>query len=94
MLRYEFGIELEKVSFYGTGRVVLGHIISNSGIEADGANVEVIEKLPPPSSIRGVRSFPRHVGFYQQFIKVFSKIIKPSPICLSKMRPLNLMESV
>jgi len=37
--------------------VFLGHVISNRGIEVDKANVEVIEKLMPPSSIKGVRNF-------------------------------------
>ena len=48
--------------------VVLGHIISNRGIKVDKAKIEVIEKLPPPSSIKGVRSFLRYVGFYRRFI--------------------------
>ena len=30
--------------------VVLGHIVSNKGIEVDKAKVKVIEKLPPPTS--------------------------------------------
>jgi len=68
---------LEKVSFYGTRGVVLCHIISNNGIEVDKAKVEIIEKLPPPTSVKGVRSFLRHVGFYRWFIKDFSKIEKP-----------------
>jgi len=37
----------------------------------------VIEKLPPPNSVKGVRSFIGYVGLYQQFIKNFSKIVKP-----------------
>jgi len=44
--------------------VVLGHIILNRGIEVDKAKVKVIEKLPPPSSIKGERSFIGHIGFY------------------------------
>ena len=57
--------------------VVLSHIVSNKGIEVDKAKVKVIEKLPPPTSVKGVRSFLRHVGFYRRFIKDFSKIAKP-----------------
>ncbi|PHT34333.1 hypothetical protein CQW23_26133 [Capsicum baccatum] len=42
------------------------------GIEVDRAKVEVIEKLPPPISVKGVQSFLGHAGFYRSFIKDFS----------------------
>ena len=48
------------------------------GIEVEKAKVEVIEKLLPPSAIKGVRGFLRHVGFYEWFVKDFSKIVKTS----------------
>ena len=57
--------------------IVLGHRISERGIEVDRAKVETIEKLLPPSSVKGTRSFLGHVGFYRRFIKDFSKIAKP-----------------
>nr|XP_009778241.1 PREDICTED: uncharacterized protein LOC104227657 [Nicotiana sylvestris] len=41
------------------------------------AKVEAVEKLPPPISVKGVRSFLGHVGFYWRFIKDFSKIATP-----------------
>ena len=57
--------------------IVLGHRITRHGIEVDKAKVEVIGKLPPPTSVKGVRSFLGHTGFYRKFIKGFSKIAKP-----------------
>jgi len=42
---------------------VLGHRISSKGIEVDRAKVEVIEKLPPPSNVKAVRSFLGHAWF-------------------------------
>ena len=42
--------------------IVLGHRVSDKGIEVDKAKVEVIEKLPPPTSVKGVRSFLGHAG--------------------------------
>jgi len=58
--------------------VILGHIISNKGIEIDKAKVEVIKKLPPPTSVKGVTCFMRHVGFYRRFIESFFKNYKTS----------------
>ncbi|GKE58865.1 reverse transcriptase domain-containing protein, partial [Tanacetum coccineum] len=38
--------------------IVLGHKISKNGIEVDKAKVDVIAKLPHPTTVKGVRSFP------------------------------------
>ena len=56
---------------------MLGHIISNKGIEVDKAKIELISKLPSPTNVKTVRQFLGHVGFYRRFIKKFSKIAKP-----------------
>ncbi|WMV38062.1 hypothetical protein MTR67_031447 [Solanum verrucosum] len=40
--------------------IVLGHKISEKGIEVNQAEVEVITKLPPPKIIKGVRIFLGH----------------------------------
>nr|GEX97893.1 hypothetical protein [Tanacetum cinerariifolium] len=37
--------------------IVLGHKISKSGIDVDKAKVDVIAKLPHPTTVRGIRSF-------------------------------------
>ena len=31
----------------------------------------------PPTSVKGIRSFLGHAGFYRRFIKYFSKIARP-----------------
>ncbi|KAG9458839.1 hypothetical protein H6P81_003347 [Aristolochia fimbriata] len=67
----------EKCHFMVREGIVLGHKISEKGIEVDKAKIEVIKKLPPPTSVKGIRSFLGHVGFYKRFIKDFSKVAKP-----------------
>ena len=70
-------LNCEKCHFMVQEGIVLGHWISARGIEVDKAKIEAIEKLPSPASVKGIRSFLRHVGFYRQFIKDFSQIAKP-----------------
>ena len=43
----------------------------------DRAKIDAIEKLPPPTSVKGIRCFLGHACFYKIFIKDFSKIAKP-----------------
>nr|GEW80780.1 reverse transcriptase domain-containing protein [Tanacetum cinerariifolium] len=47
----------EKFHFMVKEGIVLGHKISKSGIKVDKAKVDVIEKLPPPTTVKGVWSF-------------------------------------
>ena len=53
--------------------IVLGNRISEKGIKADKDKVEVIEKHLQPISIKGLRSFLGHAGFYWRFHKRFFK---------------------
>ncbi|GJT08067.1 reverse transcriptase domain-containing protein [Tanacetum coccineum] len=69
--------------------IVLGHKISKSGIEVDRAKVDVIAKLPHPTSVKGVRSFLGHAGFYRRFIQDFSKIARPMTHLLEKETPFD-----
>nr|GEW80819.1 reverse transcriptase domain-containing protein [Tanacetum cinerariifolium] len=64
-----------------------GHKISKSSIEVDRAKVDVISKLPHPTTIMGVRSFLGHDGFYCRFIQNFSKIARPMTHLLEKETP-------
>jgi hypothetical protein len=54
--------------------IVHGNLVSKRGIEVDKAKIEVIEQLPPPMNIKGIRSFLGHAGFYRRFRKDFSQI--------------------
>jgi len=83
----------EKCHFMVQEGVVLGHVVSKKGIEVDKAQLEIIEKLRPLTTLKGVRSFLRHISFYQRFIKGFSKIVKPLPNYLSRMCLLSLMKN-
>ncbi|KAM5558017.1 hypothetical protein ABKV19_019986, partial [Rosa sericea] len=67
----------EKCHFMVKQGIVLGHIVSKRGIEVDKAKVDLVKYLPNPTSVREVRSFLGHAGFYRRFIKDFSRISRP-----------------
>ncbi|KAL8116364.1 hypothetical protein AgCh_022750 [Apium graveolens] len=69
--------------------IILEHKVSSKGLEVDKAMVGVIENLLPPISVKGIRSFLGHAGFYRHFIKDFSKISKPLCSLLEKDVPFK-----
>ncbi|XP_040960165.1 uncharacterized protein K02A2.6-like [Gossypium hirsutum] len=64
--------------------MVYGHIVSLEGIEVDKAKTDIINSLPYPTSVREIRSFLGHAGFYRRLIKDFSKIAQPLCSLLQK----------
>nr|GEZ56045.1 reverse transcriptase domain-containing protein [Tanacetum cinerariifolium] len=77
----------EKSHFMVKEGIVLGHKISKQGIEVDKAKVDVITKLPHPTTIKGIQSFLGHSIFYRRFTKDFLKIARPMTHLLEKDTP-------
>nr|GFA54787.1 reverse transcriptase domain-containing protein [Tanacetum cinerariifolium] len=83
----KLALNWEKSHFMVKEGIVLGHKISKKGIEVNKAKIEVISKLPHPTTMKGIRSFLGHAGFYRRFIKDFSKISRPMTHLLEKNSP-------
>ncbi|CAM9000197.1 unnamed protein product [Rhodiola kirilowii] len=83
----------EKCHFMVTHGVVLGHIVSREGIEVDKAKIDVIVTLPYPSTVRDIKSFLGHAGFYRRFIKDFSKKALPLSNLLQKDVPFEFNDA-
>nr|GEV35152.1 reverse transcriptase domain-containing protein [Tanacetum cinerariifolium] len=79
----------EKSHFMVREGIVLDHKIFKNGIEVDKAKVEVIAKLPHPTTVKGIHSFLGHPDFYLRFIKDFSKIARPMTRLLEKDIPFS-----
>ncbi|RDX74946.1 hypothetical protein CR513_45223, partial [Mucuna pruriens] len=77
-------LNFEKCHFMVTEGIVLGHRVSNRGIEVDKAKIDIITSLPNPTSVREVRSFLGHASFYRRFIKNFNKLALPLSKLLQK----------
>nr|GEX29750.1 reverse transcriptase domain-containing protein [Tanacetum cinerariifolium] len=55
----------EKSHFMVKEGTVLGYKISKEGNEVDKAKVDVITKLPHPTTVKGIQSFLGHASFYR-----------------------------
>ena len=64
--------------------IVLEHKIFATGLEVDQAKISLIKTLIPLTTVKRIRSFLRHAGFYRRFTQDFSKIARPLCILLEK----------
>ena len=67
--------------------------ISIVGLEVDHAKVDIIKTVLPPTTVKGIRSFLGHAGFYRRIIKDFSKISRPLYRLLEKDAKFEFDES-
>ena len=79
----------EKYHFMATQGIALGHIASAEEIQMDKAIIDIIANLSVLKTIKEVRSFVGHVGFYGRFIKYFSVISRPLYNLLAKDAPFE-----
>nr|GEU41616.1 reverse transcriptase domain-containing protein [Tanacetum cinerariifolium] len=83
----KLALNWEKSHFMVKECIILGHKISKNRIEVDKLKIEVISKLLHPTTVKGIRSFLGHAGFYRRIIKDFSKISRPMTHLLEKNSP-------
>ena len=83
----------EKCDFMVTEGIVLGHMISAARLEVNQAKVSIIRNLITPTTVKRIRSFLGHAGFYRRFIRDFSKIARPLCRLLEKDTKFNFDES-
>jgi hypothetical protein len=82
----------EKCNFMVREEIILGHKMSEKGVKVDKVKIEVIEQLPSPTNVKGIRNFLGHAGFYRRFIQNYSQIARPLTDLLAKDAPLIFMK--
>jgi hypothetical protein len=76
--------KLSMCEFWMKQVAFLGHVISKGGISVDPSKVQDVLSWNVPMSVGDIRSFLGLAGYYQRFIKGFSKISKPMTELLKK----------
>lgn len=70
-------VQLDKCHFFKKSVEFLGFIISPEGITANPKRIEAISKIPPPKTLKELRSFLGLSGYYRRFIRDYAKLAKP-----------------
>ena len=55
----------------------MGHLVNQNGILVDPTKIEAVMRWEVPKSPTKIRSFLGLAGYYQRFIRDFSKIVVP-----------------
>nr|GEZ84416.1 reverse transcriptase domain-containing protein [Tanacetum cinerariifolium] len=85
----KLALNWEKSHFMVKEGIVLGHKISKKGIEVDKAKIEVISKLPHPTTVKGIQ---RACGILSKIYQIFFEDIKThDPSSREKLPPFELM---
>jgi hypothetical protein len=69
--------EPEEMHFLFTIWSLLGHIVCKQGLLVDPSKIAIIVDLPPPTSVKQLRTALGHTGYYRKFIKGYAQITTP-----------------
>eukprot|EP00253_Pinus_taeda_P019411 PITA_19411 len=76
-IEMNLSLSREKCEFLMTKGTVLGHTISQQGLQVGPNKIAIIQKAPPLPKVRDVQNFLGLAGYYIKFIKDFSKLASP-----------------
>ena len=57
--------------------ILLGHRVSERGIEANPAKVKALLEVPSPSTVKQLTSFIQKVRYFGRFIHLLSQLVFP-----------------
>ena len=85
----QFGLRLnpKKCTFEVTSRKLLGHIVSERGIEVDPEKIKAILNMPAPRTEKEIRGFLGRLQYISRFIARLTDICEPIFHLLRKNQP-------
>ena len=90
--KYNLRLNPKKCVFGVTSGKLLGHIVSERGIEVDPDKIKVIQEMPVPKIEKDVRGFIRKLQYISRFIAKLTMICDPIFKLLRKNQPVKWNE--
>ena len=85
--QFRLRLNPKKCTFRVTSGKLLGHIVSERGIEVDPENIQAILDMPAPRMERKIRGFLRRLQYISRFIAILIDICEPIFPLLRKNQP-------
>ena len=64
----KISLNLKNYIFYVPFSILLGHVVCKQGLMADPPKIGIIVNLPPPASVKQLRTTLGHMRYYRKFI--------------------------
>lgn len=82
----KFGLSLntKKSIFALEEEKLLGHFVSRDGVKIDPTRVQVVQKIPLPTSKKEIKKFPGKIKFLRRFVSNYAEIVKEITNMLKK----------
>jgi hypothetical protein len=65
-------LNLKKCILFSPFEVLLGHIVCKKGLLFDPSKISIIDDLPPPTSVKQLRTLLGYIGYYRKLIKGYA----------------------
>ena len=80
--QHQISLNLKKCIFCVPFGVLMGHIVCRQGLMVDPMKITIIVNLPPPNSVKQLRTTLGHTGYYMKLIKEYAQITTPMEMLL------------
>ena len=90
--KYNLRLNPKKCVFGVTSRKLLGHIVSERGIEVDTEKIKAIQEMPVPKTEKDVQGYIGKLQYISRFIAKFTMICDPVFKLLRKNQPIEWNE--
>ena len=75
--QYNIKVNPKKCKWFQKSIKILGHIVSENGIQMDPEKIKVIVERKSPTNLKQLQQFLGLCGYYRKFINNFAKIASP-----------------